>query len=61
VKLFIGSFDIVLFLNALISEWAQPHSQSEHPPILSIGDGFANLLGRRIQKGLRQVGVVDDA
>jgi len=26
-----------------------------------IGDGFANLLGRRIQKGLRQVGIVDDA
>jgi hypothetical protein len=32
-----------------------------HRPILSSGDGFANLFDRRIQKGLSEVGVVDDA
>jgi hypothetical protein len=32
-----------------------------HQPFIASGDGLANLFGRRIQKGLGEVGVVDDA
>src|SRR3954452_33372 len=60
-KLFIVSFDIVLFLIYLISEWGSATFSIRTPAHLAIGDGFANLLGRRIQKGLSQIRVVDDA
>jgi hypothetical protein len=36
------------------------HRDAEIGPFLSSSYGFANLLGRRIQKGLGEVGVVDD-
>jgi hypothetical protein len=43
-----------------LRRYRTPRSR-RYRPILSSGDGFANLFDRRIQKGLRKVGIVDNA